>query len=72
MIASFDRDTLKITYVMDMIIAGILLVVSICLILISIVILRFTIVFTLNEEFREIGIMKAIGIKRIKFVFFTL
>jgi putative ABC transport system permease protein len=69
MIASFDRDTLKITYVMDMIIAGILLVVSICLILISIVILRFTIVFTLNEEFREIGIMKAIGIKKNKIRF---
>ena len=30
--------------------------------LISLVILRFTITFTLEEEYREIGIMKAIGI----------
>lgn len=62
-IVACDQDMISMTYVMDMIIAGILLVVSICLILISLVILRFTIVFTLHEEFREIGVMKAIGIK---------
>ena len=28
--------------------------------------LRFTIAFTLSEEFREIGVMKAIGIRNIK------
>lgn len=56
------RSVIKMTYVMDMVIAGLLLVVSICLIVISMVMLRFTIVFTLNEEFREIGVMKAIGI----------
>lgn len=59
---SGDRALIKMTYVMDMVIAGLLLVVSICLIIISMVILRFTIVFTLNEEFREIGVMKAIGV----------
>lgn len=59
---SGDRDLIKMTYVMDMVIAGMLLVVSICLIVISMIILRFTIVFTLNEEFREIGVMKAIGV----------
>lgn len=59
---SGDRNLIKMTYVMDMVIAGLLLVVSICLIVISMVILRFTIVFTLNEEFREIGVMKAIGV----------
>ncbi|MDF2822439.1 MAG: transporter permease protein [Clostridiales bacterium] len=58
-----DQDLISMTYVMDMVMAGILLVVSICLIIISLVILRFTIVFTLNEEFREIGVMKAVGIK---------
>lgn len=57
-----DRAMVATTYVMDMIIAAMLLVVSVCLILISFVILRFTITFTLSEEFREIGIMKAIGI----------
>ena len=58
-----DRAMIKMAYVLDMVIAGILLVVSICLILIAFVVLRFTITFTLSEEFREIGVMKAIGIR---------
>lgn len=57
-----DRNGIKMMYIMDMLIAAVVLVVSICLILISMVILRFTIHFTLSEEFREIGVMKAIGI----------
>lgn len=57
------QDTIKSMYIMDMVIAGVMLIVSICLILISMVILRFTIHFTMSEEFREIGVMKAIGIK---------
>ncbi len=61
-----DIPTVKIMYVMDMVTAGIMLIVSVCLIIISIVILRFTIMFTLNEEFREIGVMKAIGIRNRK------
>ena len=59
---SGDRSLLQFTYILEMIIAGILLVVSIALIMIAVVILRFTISFTLSEEFRQIGIMKAIGI----------
>ncbi|HKL78925.1 MAG TPA: ABC transporter permease [Mobilitalea sp.] len=61
-IASCNQKLVSTTYIMDMMIAGLLLIVSVCLILISMLILRFTIVFTLNEEYREIGIMKAIGI----------
>lgn len=61
-----DKQMIKTTFIMDMIIAAVLLIVSICLIIISLTILRFTIVFTLNEEFKEIGIMKAIGIKEFK------
>ncbi len=57
-----DSSLMKGIYVFDMIIVGILLVVSIILILIAFVVLRFTITFTLSEEFREIGVMKAIGI----------
>ena len=49
-----------------MIVTGILLVVSLMLIAVSFVVLRFTITFTLSEEFREIGVMKAIGIRDIK------
>lgn len=59
---SGSEDLIKFTYLMEMIIVAILLILSICLILISLVILKFTIGFTLSEEFREIGIMKAIGI----------
>ncbi len=56
------RPMFKMIYLMDILIAAILLVVSVCLILISMVILRFIIQFTITEEFREIGVMKAIGI----------
>ncbi len=59
---SLDRSTLQFTYILEMVITGILLVVSIALIVIAVVILRFTISFTLSEEYRQIGIMKAIGI----------
>lgn len=59
-------DLIKTTYIMDMVIAFVLLIVSVCLILISFAVLRFTINFTLEEEFREIGVMKAIGIGNAK------
>lgn len=65
-IISVDRSMIKMMYVMDTLMAGILLVVSVCLIFISMVILRFIINFTITEEFREIGVMKAIGIKNSK------
>lgn len=61
-----SKSLFKTTYIMDMIIAGVLLILSIFLIIIAFVILRFTIKFTLSEEFREIGVMKAIGIRNIK------
>ena len=56
------QSTMKITYMMEMIVAGLLMIVSICLIIIALFILKYTISFTISEEFREIGIMKAIGI----------
>ncbi|MBD5112248.1 MAG: ABC transporter permease [Ruminococcaceae bacterium] len=62
-VLSADGSMAKMMYMMDILIAAILLVVSVCLILISMVILRFIINFTIAEEFREIGVMKAIGIK---------
>ncbi len=61
-----STDTLNQAYIFDMIITGAILVVSLILIIISFVMLRFTIAFTLSEEFREIGVMKAIGIRNIK------
>lgn len=61
-----DRTLMAGCYIFDMIVVGILLVVSVILILIAFVILRFTISFTLSEEFREIGVMKAIGISNFR------
>lgn len=61
-----DRAMLKFTYVFDMIVTGVLLLLSIILIAIAFVVLRFTITFTLSEEYREIGVMKAIGISNLK------
>ena len=63
---TMDRATMEFCYIFDMIVVGILLVVSIILIIIAFVVLRFTISFTLSEEFREIGVMKAIGIGNFK------
>ena len=60
------RSTIKLAYVMDMIIAFIVLILSICLIIVSFVVLKFTITFTITEEFREIGVMKAIGLSNGK------
>ena len=64
LIGVFDVDLaqLNMMYVMDLIIAVVILIVSVCLILISMVILRFAIHFTISEDFREIGVMKAIGL----------
>lgn len=59
-------DSMKLvetSYIMNMLIAGVLLVVSILMVVISAVMLRFTIIFTINEDYKEIGIMKAIGLR---------
>ena len=58
-----SREQMKTSYIMSILVAALLLIVSVCLILVAFVVLRFTIRFTLEEEFREIGVMKAIGIK---------
>lgn len=60
---TIEKSLVKMCYIMDMLIAGILIIVSICLILIAFLILRFTIVFTIQEDYREIGVMKAIGLR---------
>lgn len=63
MLFSGDRDLIKMTYIMNMLVAAIILVVSAGLLIVSFVVMRFTIKFTISEEFREIGVMKAIGLK---------
>ncbi len=56
-------DIIKLSYIMDLILAGVFLIVSVCLITIALVLLKFTVGFTISEEYREIGVMKAIGIR---------
>ena len=58
-----EKSLIKTTYIMNLLISILILVVSICLIIISAVMLRFTMLFTINEEYKSIGILKAIGIK---------
>lgn len=60
------RSVVKMCYVMDMIVAFVTLILSVCLMIVSFVVLRFSINFTVAEEFREIGVMKAIGIGNAK------
>lgn len=57
-----DRDMVKMIYTMDMMVAGILTIVSVMLIIVALVMLRFSVNFTVQEDYREIGVMKAIGI----------
>ena len=61
-----NKGLVKTSYVMEMIVALIVLVLSACLCIVSFVLLKFVITFTINEEYREIGVMKAIGIKNLK------
>lgn len=57
------KGVIETSYLLNSIIAGIIMTISLLLILISFLMLRFTISFTLQEDYKEIGIMKAIGIK---------
>lgn len=61
-----NRDMLKLCYIMEIIIALIVLVLSVVLCIVSFVLLKFVITFTINEDIREIGVMKAIGVKNRK------
>lgn len=65
-VLTFEREEAKQIYIFDMVISGVFCVISVILIVIAFFVLRFTIYFTLTKEFREIGIMKAIGIKNSK------
>lgn len=56
------REESKSIYLYDMLSAYILMIISVVLMFTAFVVLRFTIGFTISEEFREIGVMKAVGI----------
>lgn len=61
-----DKNGVENTYIIDRALLLVIMGVSIVLILISFTIFYFIINFTINEEYREIGIMKAIGIQESK------
>lgn len=56
------REENKRIYIFDMLSAYILMIISVVLMFTAFVVLHFTIGFTISEEFREIGVMKAVGI----------
>ena len=66
MMFSAPRSTIKMAYVMDMIVAFVVLILSVCLMIVSFVVLKFVINLTITEEYHEIGVMKAIGISNFK------
>ena len=57
------REQHRSLYLYDMLTAYIMMAISIVLMITAFVVLRFTIGFTIAEEFREIGVMKAVGIR---------
>lgn len=65
LISEIEKARVPMCYMIEMVLAGTLMIVSICLILIAFLVLRFTITFTLQEDYREIGIMKAIGMREV-------
>ena len=56
------REESKNIYLYDMLSAYALMIISVVLMFTAFVVLRFTIGFTISGEFREIGVMKAVGI----------
>lgn len=61
-----SREEVKLTHYFDVIIAYAIMGVGLVIILIAFLVLRFTITFTIQDDYRQIGIMKAIGLKNRK------
>ena len=60
------KSLIKLSYIMSLLIAFIVLILSVALIIVAFVVLRFVINLSVTEDFREIGVMKAIGIRNGK------
>lgn len=60
----FDYEKLCSVFIMDKLVMGIMIIMSMILIAISFVVLRFSILFTVQEEYKEIGVMKAVGLRQ--------
>ena len=64
-VSAATRDAQKSIFIFDMMVAYIMMMVSIVIMLAAFVVLRFSIGFTIQEEYREIGVMKAIGLRNM-------
>lgn len=60
---TITKDLYMMIYSFDMIFAALLILIGICLILIALLVLRFTLIFTMEEQYYEIGVLKAIGLR---------
>ena len=58
-----EKGTYAMAYSFDMMTAALFIAIGICFILISLLVLRFTLVFTMEEQYQEIGILKVIGLR---------
>ena len=58
-----DSDMVRNLYLFEMMTFSILIMIGVFLGVIALILLRFAIVFTLQEDYKEIGMMKAIGLK---------
>ena len=57
-----DKTFVELMFMTDRIMSAILFIVSLFLIFIAFLTLRFTIVSTIQDDYKEIGVMKAIGV----------
>jgi putative ABC transport system permease protein len=62
----FQASMFKMAYFMVMTTATIIMLVSVAIILIAFLALRFSILFTVESEYKKIGIMKAVGMRNNK------
>lgn len=60
-IFDIDKALVELTFMTDRIMSAILFIVSLFLIFIAFLTLRFTIISTIQDDYKEIGVMKAIG-----------
>lgn len=62
---TIGESMFDLMYVYDKITAALAIAVGAGFVLVSFMVIRFTLTFTVEDEYREIGIMKAIGLKNL-------
>ena len=57
-----SKTDIKGAFLYDIMLAFVMLVISVMLMLVSFAVIRFSVGFTISEEYHEIGVMKAVGV----------